>query len=289
MKICIVTGANTGIGLAIAESLAEQGQGVVMVCRDEARGLAALERVRARAAAGATVELVRGDLGTIASSERAAKAIADACPRIDVLIHNAGLWPTERHLNEEGFERAFAVNHLAPFVLGQRLLPVLRRTEGARIVQVTAGLYVKGSVDLERTPTGEDFGMMRTYASTKLWNLLATLELSRREADEGPCVLAVHPGVVRTGLGEHGHWAVPLVRLVKRLWITPEQGARGPVRAALDPSLDDQTGTYYDQLERAKLTAVATDRALAQQVWAHTEALVAAARRGEADGGAGPR
>lgn len=283
MKRYVVTGANAGIGLAIAESLARERRAVFMVCRDPRRGAAALERVRGQAGRGAEVELILGDLSTVASTERAADAIEGVQPH--VLIHNAGRWPTRRERNEEGFELGFAVNHLAPFVLNERLLPGLRRVGQGRIVQVTAGLYVKGRIDLEGTPTGERFGVMRTYADTKLWNLLATLELSRREASSDLAVVAVHPGVVRTGLGEHGHWMVPVLRVFKRFWLSPAEGARGPVRAAVDPALAGVKGAYFDQQERAMLAPVAEDRQLAARVWARTQELRAGARRDRGDAG----
>ena len=271
-----MTGANSGIGFAIAEALAEQGHSVVMVCRDRQRGDAARMREQANAVPSATVELVAGDLSTIASTELAATAIAAACPRPDVLVHNAGLWPTRRQRNAEGFELAFAVNHLAPFVLTRRLLPLLQESGDARIVQVTAGLYPTGRIDLVRTPSGADFGMMKTYANTKLWNLLATLELARREADSGLSVVAVHPGVIRTGLGEQGTRLAPLMRLAKRRWDPPAVGARGPVKAALDPGLRGVKGVYLNEVERAQLDPVAQDEQLAGQVWTRTEELVAA-------------
>ncbi|MCH9682927.1 MAG: SDR family NAD(P)-dependent oxidoreductase [Deltaproteobacteria bacterium] len=283
MKHCIVTGANAGIGLAIAESLAHQGHAVWMVCRNQARGEAALERVRAQAEAGAQVELVQGDLATVATARETARALSDACPRIDVLIHNAGLWPTARTLNAEGFEAAFAVNHLAPFVLNAQLRPKLEATGNARIVQVTAGLYPMGRIDEARTPFGDDFGSMRTYANTKLWNLLSTLELSRRVHETDLAVLAVHPGVIRTRLGDQGHWAAPLMRAVKLLWSSPAKGARGPVAAALDPELDGVKGAYFDKTRRADLAPVACDLPLAERLWARTEALLTRARDGDGD------
>jgi NAD(P)-dependent dehydrogenase (short-subunit alcohol dehydrogenase family) len=279
-----VTGASSGIGLAIAEALAEQGHSLVLVSRDRQRGDVARRRVLAKAGPAASVELVRGDLSTIASTELVATAIAEACPRPDVLVHNAGLWPTRRQLNAEGFELAFAVNHLAPFVLTRRLLPHLLATPDPRIVQVTAGLYPTGRIDLERTPAGADFGMMGTYANTKLWNLLATMELARREAASGLSIVAVHPGVIRTSLGEQGSWLAPLMRLAKRRWDPPAMGARGPVKAALDPGLRGVKGAYLNEVDIAQLEPVAEDEQLAGQVWARTEDLVAAASAGGADG-----
>jgi NAD(P)-dependent dehydrogenase (short-subunit alcohol dehydrogenase family) len=283
MRRLVVTGASSGIGLAIAGALAEQGHSVVMVCRDQQRGEAARDQVQAKAGPGATVELVLGDLSTIASCGLAATAIARACPRPDVLVHNAGLWPTRYQRTAEGFELAFAVNHLAPFVLTRQLLPLLHQAEDARIVQVTAGLYPTGRIDLLRTPSGADFGMMRTYANTKLWNLLATLELARREADSGLAIVAVHPGVIRTALGEQGSWLAPLMRLAKRRWDTPATGARGPLRAALDPGLRSVKGLYLNEVDPVRLDPVAQDEQLAQQVWTRTEDLVAACSPGGVD------
>ena len=121
-----------------------------------------------------------------------------------MLVHNAGVWPTRLERNEDGVEQAFAVNHLAPFQLNLALEDRLRR-----VVQVSAGLYVKGRVDPDRTPAGADFHRMRTYCDTKLANLLVLPLFARRWQDAGVTIDAVHPGVVRTRLGDPGGAARP--------------------------------------------------------------------------------
>ena len=168
-KTVIVTGANRGIGLAVARALVARGCRVVMLSRDRERGERALDDLQG--AGPGAAELVVGDLASAREIRAAAAALLQACPRIDVLIHNAGLWPSRLERNEDGLEHAFVVNHLAPFLLNHLL--EARLVEGrSRVVQVSAGLYVKGRPDPARTPTGEDFHPLGTYPTTKLCNLL---------------------------------------------------------------------------------------------------------------------
>ena len=183
--------------------LARAGERLVIVCRDSARGEATRLEID-RQTANADTAVVVANLATLAGVRYAARALLDLCPRLDVLVHNAGVWPTRLQRTPDGFETSFAVNHLAPFVLNHLLRERLLTSVPARIVQVTAGLYAIGRVDLDRTPTGDDFHRLRTYASTKQCNLLCTMELARRLANDGAndglTVNAVHPGVVRTRL-----------------------------------------------------------------------------------------
>jgi NAD(P)-dependent dehydrogenase (short-subunit alcohol dehydrogenase family) len=271
MTCSVVTGASGGIGLAIAEALAAAGHDVVLLCRDPARGEAALGRVRRHGSA----RLVVGDLGAVTSIRAAADALRANTETIDVLVHNAGIWPTTREVDDDGFESAFVVNHLAPFILNASLAPHLA-SDDARIVQVSAGIAIKGKIDLDATPSGRDFGALATYANTKLWNLAATLELARQLAPRNVTVNAVHPGVVRTRLGDRKGVLGLLLALVKRTWATPEQGACGPVRLAVAPELAGQTGGYFDQTRPAQPPPLAADPTVAAQVWARTEELLGA-------------
>jgi NAD(P)-dependent dehydrogenase (short-subunit alcohol dehydrogenase family) len=275
-RTCVVTGASSGIGRAVAGALAARGLRVVMVCRDRERGERARREITAAAAPGGPPpELVVADLAPLAGVRAAARALLERCPRLDVLVHNAGVWPVRLERTADGLEVGFAVNHLAPFVLNQLLAERLAASAPARVVQVSAGLYVRGRVDLERTPSGGDFGRFATYATTKLCNLLATLELARRlaAAGRGVTVNAVHPGVVRTKLGAlPGAMGVAL-RLVKLAWATPARGAEGPVRLATDPALDGATGRYFDRLAEAALLPPAEDAALAHALWQRSLAL----------------
>jgi len=258
----VVTGGSRGIGHAVARALVARGRRVVLLARDRERGLRA---VRDLEGAGAgRVELVVGDLASVRATRAAADALLQQAPRIDVLIHNAGVWPSHLERNEEGLESAFMVNHLAPFLLNHLLAPSFARGR-TRVVQVSAGLYVKGRPDLERTPRGADFHPFRTYPNTKLLNLVCVPMFARQWAEIGVTINAVHPGVIRTGLGDRGGPLGLALRVVKRLWKSPEEGARPVVRLALDPALAGVTGRYFHLEEEMPLDPVARDDSLAER------------------------
>lgn len=270
----VVTGGTGGIGLALVRALAARGDRVVVVARDPIRGTAVCGDVSTRTG-NRDVELIVADLSTLGGARTAADGILARCERLDALILNAGIWPAERRLTADGLEEAFGTNHLAPFVLAERLRERLVASR-SRVVQVSAGLAVKGAVDLERTPTGEDFHALRTYANTKLWNLVTTLERARRWAGSGVTVNAVHPGVVATALGDRRGFVGSALRFAKRFWSTPEEGADAPLFLATDPALAEVSGGWFDRRTRAELPATVTDTALAARVWERTEALVSA-------------
>ncbi|HEX6245356.1 MAG TPA: SDR family NAD(P)-dependent oxidoreductase [Polyangiales bacterium] len=268
-KTCVVTGANRGIGFAVARQLASAGHDVVLVCRDAVDGARARDTL---VAAGGSARMVHGSLASLRAIRDTARAIEGACPRLHVLIHNAGIWPSQRSLNEDGLEQAFVVNHLAPFLLNRLLEPRLAE-QRARVVQVSAGLYVKGAVDLARTPRGDDFSAFKTYANAKLCNLLTLDHFAARWQPLGISVNALHPGVIRTGLGDRGDALGLLLRLVKRLWKTPEEGARPVVRLAVDPALEGVSGRYYELEQERPLQGHARDARLARVVCEQAEQL----------------
>jgi len=252
MRTAVVTGGNRGIGRAVVESLVAKGYRVVALSR------------RPVAIAGA--EVVTGDLSSARTVAAAASALAAACPSIDLLVHNAGVWPTRLERNEDGVERAFAVNHLAPFQLNLALEDRL-----ARVVQVSAGLYVRGRVDPDRTPAGADFHRMRTYCDTKLANLLVLPLFARRWQDAGVTIDAVHPGVVRTRLGDPGGPLGLVLRAVKLTWAAPATGAAAVVALAGESG----TGRYFHLDAEQPLPR---DPALADRLWAQALELTRVAR-----------
>lgn len=257
----VVTGGNRGIGLATAEEFARRGHRVVIVARNPA---AAAEAARLGA------DLVTADLSTLRGVRAAAEELAATCPRPDVLVHNAGVWPAARRLTEDGFEESFAVNHLAPFLLNHLLQDRL-----TRVVQVTAGLYVKGRADPGRTPAGADFSPVRTYADTKLCNLALVPLWAARWKERGVTIDAVHPGVIRTGLGDRGGPVGLLLKAAKLLWKAPAQGAAPVVRLALDTS--GGTGRYFEIDRELPLAPVAADAVLARRLWAQAAELTGVA------------
>jgi NAD(P)-dependent dehydrogenase (short-subunit alcohol dehydrogenase family) len=225
MTTAVVTGGNRGIGYAVCQSLVRKGFRTVAVVRDPA------------AVVPDGVEAVSGDLSSRRTVAALVATLRDTCDTIDILVHNAGVWPTRLRHNEDGIEESFAVNHLAPFQLNLALEGQVRR-----VVQVSAGLYVKGRVDPGRTPQGQDFHRMRTYCDTKRANLLLMPLFARRWQDAGVTIDALHPGVIRTDLGDPGGMLGALLRLVKRRWASPAEGAAPIVRLAQASG----TGRYFN-------------------------------------------
>ncbi len=254
----VITGATRGIGFEIARGLYAAGYTTTLVCRDAQAGAAV------RSGLGDRARLEVCDLSRLEDVLALGARLREGSP-IDVLMHNAGLWPSQREL-VGAYERAFVVNHLAPFLLTRTLEASLERSS-ARIVQVAAGLMVRGRADLERTPSGLDFSSIRTYADTKLCNFLVGMAWSQRL--QRATWNAVHPGVVRTNLGARSGPVGWLLRGVKRFWLTPEQGARGPLHLATSAELAGCRGMYYDQMVPTDLPEIARDLELRAALWAH--------------------
>jgi NAD(P)-dependent dehydrogenase (short-subunit alcohol dehydrogenase family) len=262
----IVTGGNAGIGKAIATALARMQAHVVIISRNRQKGEQAQEEIQ-QTAQSSRVDLVTGDLGTIEETRRLASTLLEHYPKIHVLINNAGVWMTERTINADGLETCFMVNHMAPFILSNLLLERLRENAPSRIVNVNAGLYVFGKLDLKRTPYGHDFSRLKTYMNTKLCNILFTCELARRMEGSGVTVNALHPGVIRTNLGVSPGILGIFLRLAKRFFATPEEGARAPVWLATAPELEKVNGQYFDMKKETELTETARDTELARDLW----------------------
>ena len=269
-RVVVVTGANAGIGKAAAHQLAESGHHVVMVCRDTQKAEAAAADIRRQTPNG-TITVVTGDLSSIAGVRALAQKLLADFPKIHVLINNAGVWMTRRQLNDDGLEMTFMVNHIAPFMLTALLVDRMKTSAPARVVMVNAGLYVNGEADLERLPTGENFHRFKTYMHSKLLNVYVSNEFARRLNGTGITVNALHPGVIRTNLGNSGGPLGLLLKGIKMLWKKPEDGAKPVVNLAISPELDDLNGAYYNEMEPMDIAANAQDPETQQRIWEHAE------------------
>jgi deazaflavin-dependent oxidoreductase (nitroreductase family) len=285
-RVIVVTGATSGIGLAAAEALARLGASLVLVGRDAALAHGAVVRVR-RAVPGADVRPAVADLASLRQVALLGDELA-RLPRLDVLVHCAGVWHLRRRVTDDGLEETLAVNHLAPFALTQRLLPLLAATPGSRVVSVSSHAAYGGRVrwhDPEFT-TGR-YGPYGAYAQTKVLNVLFIRELARRVAaagGEAPLAVAVAPGGVRTKLLQE---AGPLLHGFMKLFaVSPARGAETLVWLAATPALPpDAAGAWFSAGRRMPFPPAARDASGGARAWAMSEALLARATRRPGDAG----
>ncbi|QFQ97051.1 SDR family NAD(P)-dependent oxidoreductase [Streptomyces phaeolivaceus] len=204
-RTAIVTGANSGIGYVTARELARRGAHVVLACRSEERGAAALERMSSEVPDG-SVELIRLDLGDLGSVRDFAQTYARASDRLGLLVNNAGVMAVAEGRTADGFETQFGINHLGHFALTGLLLPLLLATPGARVVTVSSGMHLRANIDIDDLDSERKYGRWLAYGRSKTANLLFTHELARRLAANGSEVVAAaaHPGYAATNLQTAG-------------------------------------------------------------------------------------
>jgi len=270
-KVCVVTGATSGIGKAAATALAGMGGQVVLVGRDRGRADAAAAEIGAVSTLTPKVEIA--DLASMEQVRALAGRLA-ALERIDVLINNAGLVLGERRVTQDGFEHVFAVNHLAPFLLTNLLLPKLTGSAPARVVTVTSDAHSAAKLDLDDPSQEHGWDSWRSYSNSKLANILFTRELARRLDGTGVTANCAHPGVVRTGFGRESR---PLMRfgmtLARPFFLSPERGADTIVYLASSPDVAGETGGYYVKRQRREPSAAARDDAAARKLWDISEKM----------------
>lgn len=268
---CVVTGASSGIGAATVVEIARRGYDVGLTGRDQAR----LEQVAQRCReAGATARTYAVDVASLDAVRGLADRLLADWPRLDVLVHNAGVVVQSRRETADGFETMFAVNHLAPYLLTRLLTDRLVSSAPSRVVVVASDAYKFGDLDPEDYGSTAAFTPMKVYGRSKLANLLFAGELSRRIGDQGVAVSAVHPGFVSTSLGRDNTIAQVALRLIKPLIRTPEKGARTSIQLATEP-LGAVGGGRYHVDGRVKDTGPrGADPAMAARLWNDSAAMV---------------
>lgn len=271
-RVCLITGGNAGIGQATAAGLARQGADVCIVSRDAERGEAAAARVKADT--GRRVQVVVGDLGSLAGVRALADRVHDALPHLHVLVNNAGVMLNERRTTPDGLELHFAVNHLGPFLLTNLLLDRLVESGTARVVNVSSALYARGALDFEDLQMEKRFDGFKAYARSKMCNVLFTRELARRLEGRGVTVNALHPGVVNTNLGDESTGLLKVgMKLVKPLLTSPAKGARTSIHLAASHDVATVSGAYFVKCTERPVTRYARKAENARLLWTVSERL----------------
>lgn len=280
MMTCLVTGATSGIGEQIAAGLAAQGADVLAVARTAERGEEAEARIRSRVPE-ARIEMLTADLSVLGQVRRLAERVTARRDRLDVLVLNAGVARPRLELTADGLEVDFATNHLSPFLLVDLLGDLLASSAPSRIVTVSSsGHRHVTDVDFDALPTGRDFHHMRTYSTTKLLNVLFTMELSRRLAGTGVTANAADPGFARTALGRDAPGGFGLfLKVARPFQLDPAKAAATPLHLAVAPELADVSGGYYAKRRPAATSKLAQDRDAARRLWDLSATLTRQAAR----------
>ena len=259
----LVTGSTDGIGRQTALDCARLGLRVLVHARSPERGRPVLEDL-ARASGSRDLELVVGDLASLAGVRSLAREVAERVDRLDVLVNNAAVFMKERVLTVDGFETTFAVNHLAPFLLTGLLTPLLEAAPAARVVNVASLAHEGAPLDFDNLQGERRYDGCSAYALSKLANVLFTLELAERFRSAGITANCLHPGVVTTKLLTQGFGFTG---------IPVERGSRTVTHLALSEAMRGRTGGYYVDCRLAAGAAIARQCGVRGRFWAHTEQL----------------
>ncbi|KAI5704183.1 retinol dehydrogenase 13 [Diaphorina citri] len=275
-KIVIVTGANTGIGKAIARELAKRKAKVIMACRD----LDKCEKARKEVVLESKNKYVlcrKCDLASQESIRAFAEEVKKENKKINVLINNAGVSGCRKMLTEEKIELQLGVNHMGHFLLTMLLLDKLQESAPSRIINVSSVAHKRGTINKEDLNSENSYDPTQAYNQSKLANVLFTRELAKRLEGTGITVNAVHPGIVNTDILRHSSYYdswLSTVVLKPLVWLfikSPRQGAQTIVYASLDPSLENVSGKYFAECREAETSPDAQDDGLAKWLWMVSE------------------
>src|SRR5216684_2996124 len=275
-KVCIVTGANSGIGKATSQGLAQMGATVVMVCRDRTKGEEAQNEIKTKSGNDA-IDLLLAELSSQDSIRQLVENFQQHYTQLHVLINNAGGVNLSRRDTVDGFEMTFAVNHLAPFLLTNLLLDKLKASAPARIVNVSSESHESGYIKMDDLQLEKKYRLMRAYGQSKLALVLFTYELARRLQGTGVTANSLHPGFVATNIGQSGVGRVgrSIVKLIfSSLGISPEEGAKTSIYLASSPDIEGVTGKYFVKSIPVRSAPISYDESLQRQLWEESAKLV---------------
>jgi len=266
-KTCLVTGANSGIGKETVIGLSRMGARVIMVCRNKERGEAAKSEV-IRKTGDSAVELLLCDLSSLAEVRKLADEVLNKYDSLHVLVNNAGTVSLTGGTTADGFETTLAVNYLAPFLLTNLLIGLVRASSPSRIINVSSVSHYGGKIDLNQTANGKAGTFMTAYSNSKLALVMFTYELARRMQGSGVTVNCLHPGAVATRI-----WRMPTF-LTRTFMISAKSGAETTLYLASSPDVEGTTGRYFEKKKEKRSSADSYDEEKAELLWNATCKLV---------------
>ncbi len=266
-KVCLITGANSGIGKATALGLAKLDATVVIVSRDKDKGEAALLEIRTRSG-NKSVDAMVADLSSQDSVRELAHDFKARYKKLHVLVNNAGVFLPKRVPTVDGLEATFATNHLGHFLLTNLLLDVLKASAPSRIINITSSAHRGTEMQFEDLQGEKKYSGFHAYSQSKLANVLFTYQLAKLLEGTGVTVNCLHPGVVRTGFGKDqtGLMSV-LVRMGSPFMMSSEKAARAAVYLATSPELETVTGKHFSKGREERSSEESYDMTSAERLW----------------------
>ncbi|MBT2506087.1 SDR family oxidoreductase [Streptomyces sp. ISL-98] len=283
-RVFVVTGANSGLGLATTRALARQGGHVILAVRDEEKGHRAVAEITAEQP-GASLEVRHLDLADLDSVRAFAHKLRTDHPRLDVLVNNAGVMAPPRSLSAQGHELQFASNHLGHFALTGLLLDLLTVGRDPRVVTVSSTNHRQGHIHFDDLAGERRYTPMAFYNQSKFANAVFGWELHRRLTETGSPVRSVlaHPGYTATNLQTSapvGMVKLLFGRILTPLAQSPDQGALPQLYAATDPNVEGGEFIGPDGLAelrggptRVQLSPAAADAETGRRLWELSEQL----------------
>ncbi|XP_078092487.1 retinol dehydrogenase 12-like [Mustelus asterias] len=266
-KIVLITGANTGIGKETARDLARRGPLVIMACRDVEKGEVTAKEIMEETGNNLLV-VKRLDLADTKSIREFAQQVNEEYQHLDILINNAGVMMCPYSKTADGFELQFGVNHLGHFLLTYLLIDLIKRSSPSRIINVSSHAHKMGSINFDDLNSEKSYNSVKAYAQSKLANILFTRELAGKLKGTSVLVFTLHPGVVRTELARHLNPAVRFgLAILRPFTKSPSSGAETTIYCAIANGLEEETGQYFRDSQRASCSLAASDDQKAKRLW----------------------
>ncbi|MEJ5308780.1 MAG: SDR family oxidoreductase [Anaerolineae bacterium] len=270
-KVCMVTGAASGIGAVTARALAQQGASVILVDRNAAKGVVVTEQIK-RQTGNTALEFMRVDLSSQKEIRQLVQQFTSRHRHLHVLVNNAGALFGERQESVDGIEMTFALNYLGYFLLTNLLLDTLKASAPARIINTSSRSHARARINFDDLESRKNYRGLSAYAHSKLAIVLFTYELARRLEGTGVTVNALHPGIVATNFAmKDGGIMGLIVRLFRPFFIGPEQGAQTGIYLATSPEVEGVTGKYFVKCKAVPSSPASYDRAVASRLWEISE------------------
>lgn len=274
-KVCLVTGANSGIGKETTMVLAQMGAYVIMLCRNQEKAERARQDI-INQTGHRGIDIIIADLAHQYDIRQAAETFKTTFDALDVLVNNAGIIPSKRTETPEGIEQTLAINHLGPFLLTNLLEEPLKKSTTGRIINVSSEVHRLGAkvFDINNLQLTEGYSPMKAYGISKLCNIMFTHELAKRWDTSDVTVNALHPGVVSTHLASDASWVMKLTYLIGRPFMrSPKSGAQTSIYLATSDEVTGVSGQYFKNKKVTDPAPIARNDDITRQLWQKSNVL----------------